>query len=168
MRFVISAILGTLVVVAMLLAALYYFDTRINEASLRPVMEVERLPDRGQVDVAEWLQETRGDLPEVGEDGAPTMPPPRPPVEIAPREINGFVQVVFTVEPDGSVSDARVFGAVPPGYYEEQALERVRARRWDPGVDADGNIVAREATEVIEFTVPADAPRRTGTGDPGP
>lgn len=166
MRFVVSGILGTLVVVAMLLTALYYFDTRINEASLRPITEIERLPDRGQVDVAEWLRETRGDLPEVGEDGAPTMPPPRPPVEIEPRRISGFVQVVFTVQPDGTVSDARVFGAVPAGYYEEQALERVLARRWEPGVDADGNIVAREATEVIEFTVPADAPRRADRADP--
>jgi TonB family protein len=87
-------------------------------------------------------------------------------VEVSPREISGFVQVVFTVQPDGTVSEARVFGAVPAGYYEEQALERVRARSWEPGVDADGNIVARQATEVIEFTLPADTPRRSGTVGP--
>ncbi len=164
MRFIVSAILGTLVVVAMLLTALYLFDARLNEASLRPITEVEPLPGRSQVDVAEWLQETRGDLPGVGEDGTPAIQPLPPPVEIAPRTINGFVQVAFTVRPDGTVTDARVFGAVPAGYYEEQALEYVRSRRWEPGVGPDGEATERRANQIIEFTVPADAPRRPGTG----
>jgi TonB family protein len=77
-------------------------------------------------------------------------------VEIGAREVSGFVQLSFTVQPDGTATDIRVFGAAPSGYYEEQAVERIRQRRWQPDFDADGRPVAREANEVIEFTVPVE------------
>jgi TonB family protein len=167
MRLVVSALLGTLVVVAMLLTALYFFDGKVDNASLRQGMEVTALPTNSRLDVAEWMEETRGDIPEENEDGdpVPRLPPP-PPFELERPDISGFVQLVFTVSPDGQATDIRVFGAVPSGYYEAQAITAVRERRWDPDIDTDGRPVSRRATEVIRFTVPADTPRQLDRGDP--
>lgn len=154
MRFLVSAVLGLSVTVAMLAAALHFYDGRVNQASLRRGIEVTPLPAHHRNDVAEWLRQARGDLPEVGADPVARLAPP-PRVEVAPREISGFVQLSFVVQPDGTPTDIRVFGAVPPGVYDEQAVRSVRERRWDPGYDAAGNPVARRANEIVEFTVPA-------------
>lgn len=144
----------------MLVAGLQFFDGRVTPASLRKGIEVVPLPSHQRVDVAEWIRDTRGDLPDPIAGPEVRVPPP---FEIGARDINGFVQLTFTVQPDGRATDVRVFGAAPAGYYEEQAVAAVHARRWEPGVDADGRPATRRATEVIEFSVPADAPRRAGT-----
>lgn len=162
MRFVISGILGLAITLAMLVGALQFFDGDVGKATLRQGIEVTPLPAHQRVDVAEWLRQARDDLPPPG---APEMRQPPPPFEFAQREIRGFVQLTFTVQPDGRATDVRVFGAVPAGYYEAQAIAAVNARRWDPGVDETGRPAARRATEVIEFSLPADTPRRAGTDD---
>ncbi|MEX0900683.1 MAG: energy transducer TonB [Gammaproteobacteria bacterium] len=160
MRFLLAMVGGLLITLAMLVIGLNFFDDPPSKASLRKGVEVAPLPTHHKVDVAEWVRETRGDLPEPI-DGEPVarLPAP-PPVKFLRDDIDGFVQVRFTVQPDGSASDVRVFGAVPAGYYEQQAIDQVRARRWEPGVDGDGNRVPRDATEVVRFTLPADTPRR--------
>lgn len=163
MRFIISAILGLLITLAMLIAGLQFFDGRMGKASLRQGIEVTPLPRHQQVDVAEWLRQARDDLPEVGAEPVMRLPPP-PPFELAAREVTGFVQLVFTVQPDGRATDVRVYGAVPPGYYEEQAMAAVQERRWEPGYDAGGRAVARRATEIIEFSVPAHSARADTDG----
>lgn len=79
---------------------------------------------------------------------------PEAPVEIPEREVSGFVQVEFTVFPDGTVEDVEVVGAQPSGVYEDQARARVRARDYTGQVspaEQDGE----RRTEVIDFTVPA-------------
>lgn len=160
MRFVVSAILGTAVVLAMLVAGLQLFDGKVDNASLRQGIEVTPLPQHSRVDFGEWVREARGDL-EVGaadDELTPRLPPP-PPFELARPDIVGFVQLVFAVQPDGEATDIRVFGAAPTGYYESQAIERIRARRWDPGVDDLGLPTVRQATEIIEFRLPAGSPR---------
>lgn len=162
MRFIISGILGLAITLAMLVVGLQFFDGRVTPASLRKGIEVAPLPSHQRVDVAEWIRDTRGDLPDPDAGPEVRVPPP-PPFEIGARDVSGFVQITFTVLPDGRATDVQVFGAAPSGYYEDQAVAAVQARRWDPGVDADGRPAPRRATEVIEFSVPADAPRRTGT-----
>lgn len=160
MRFLVALAGGLLITLAMLVIGISFFDDPPNQASLRKGVEVTPLPAHHSVDIAEWVRETRGDLPEPI-DGEPVARLPAPPPVVFQRaDIEGFVQVRFTVLPDGSASAVRVFGAVPAGYYERQAVEQVRARRWEPGVDADGNPVPRDSTEVIRFTLPADTPRR--------
>lgn len=160
MRFLLAFVGGTLITLAMLVIGLSFFDDPPNKASLRKGVEVAPLPAHHTVDIADWVRETRGDLPEPV-DGEPVARLPAPPPVVFQRaDIEGFVQVRFTVLPDGSASDVRVFGAVPAGYYERQAVEQVLARRWEPGVDDDGNRVRRDATEVVRFTLPADTPRR--------
>lgn len=160
MRFLFALVGGLLITLAMLVIGLSFFDDPPNQASLRKGVEVTPLPTHHSVDIAEWVRETRGDLPEPV-DGEPVARLPAPPPVVFERaDIEGFVQVRFTVLPDGSASAVRVFGAVPAGYYERQAIEQVRAQRWEPGVDEDGNRVQRDATEVVRFTLPADTPRR--------
>lgn len=161
MRFVLAAIGGLLVTLAMLVTALHFFDQRFSKSSLRPIIEVEPLPGASRVDVAEWLREARGDLPEDDKTALEALleaPPPR--WELEERDVSGFVQLNFTIQPDGSVTDVRVFGAVPPGIYEDRAMEIVAARRYVPDYDADGNPVARRGIDVVEFTVPAAVARR--------
>ena len=161
-RFIVAFIGGMLITLALLLFGISLFDEPPSKASLRKGVTVEPLPEGAAVDVADWLSQTRGDLPQRV-DGEPiTRLPPPPAADFTRAEIQGFVQVRFTVMPDGSATDVRVFGAVPEGYYEAAAVEQVKARRWQPALDEDGRPVAREATEVVEFSVPADAPRRVG------
>lgn len=162
MRFVLAMIGGILITLAMVVIGLSFFDDPPNRASLRQGVEVTRVPPQQRVDVADWLRETRADLPEEGEP-VPRLPPP-PPAVFTRDDVQGFVQLRFTVQPDGRATDVRVFGAVPPGYYERQAIEEVSSRRWEPGVDDAGQPTSRAANEIIHFTVPADAPRRVGDG----
>lgn len=164
MRFVFAFLGGLAITTAMLLVGLSFFDEPPSKASLRRGVEVTPLPPGREVDVADWLEQARGDLPPQGE--APARLPPPPPVEFRREDIHGFVQLRFTVQPDGRATDIRVFGAVPPGYYERQAIDQVRARRWEPGVDEDGNAVSRRATEVVRFSLPADSPRRVEATEP--
>lgn len=74
------------------------------------------------------------------------------------REVEGFVQVEFTIMPDGSVEDVEVLGAQPSGIYEEQARQQVRsgdfAHLADPR-EPDGY----RHTEIIDFRVPASEVR---------
>jgi hypothetical protein len=153
MRFVVSAILGLVVTLAMLIGGLQFFDGRVGKSTLRQGIEVTPLPAQHRLDVAEWMREARPDLPDPGAEPMLRLPPPEP-FELAPREVSGFVQLTFTVQPDGRATDVRIFGAAPAGHYEEQAIESVLARRWDPDLDASGRPVARRATEIVEFTVP--------------
>lgn len=153
-RFIIFALGGLAITLAMLIAGISFFDQPPDRASLRQGIPVTPLPAARSVDIADWLREARGDLPPA--DAPPSRLPPPPPMEFARADINGFVQLRFTVQPDGRATDIRVFGAVPPGVYEAQAIEQVRGRRWQPGTDEQGRAVARPVTEIIEFSVPAD------------
>lgn len=81
---------------------------------------------------------------------------PEPPStsSLPPRQIRGFVQLEYTVNPDGSVSDVNVIGAVPEGYYEAQAKAMIEAKRFTPTFE-NGKAVASEHTTIIDFSVPA-------------
>lgn len=82
------------------------------------------------------------------------------PVRIAPRKVSGFVQLEFTVQPDGRATDVHVVGAEPHGYYEKQAKQIVESRLYTPAAGASGGPEARHGSEVIQFSVPAK-----GSGD---
>lgn len=160
MRLLLSAIGATIVVVAMVLVGLSFFDGPVDNSRLRQGMEITPLPDNARTDVADWLQETRGDLDEADEDDpVPRIPVP-PRFELERPDIVGFVQLVFTVDVDGTPTDIRVFGAVPAGYYEQQAIAQVAARRYEPDRDDQGRPIPRRENEVVQFRLPHDAPRR--------
>ncbi|MDR0184167.1 energy transducer TonB [Lysobacter arvi] len=53
---------------------------------------------------------------------------PRYPLAARNRRIEGSVQVAFTIQPDGSVTDVRTVSAQPEGLFEQAAL--AAAARW--------------------------------------
>ena len=116
-----------------------------------PILEYEEVDVISLADHPDLADAVRREREEPKESKAPTPPPPLP-----ERQISGFVQLEYTVNPDGSISDVRIIGATPSGVYEEQAVEQVRRQMHAPGYE-EGEPVARRATEVIEFSVPASA-----------
>lgn len=82
---------------------------------------------------------------------APVAPaPPEPPPYERDRERDGFVQVQFTVTPGGRADEATVVGAMPAGYFEEQALAQIRRKRFVPD-RVNGEAVPSVRTEIVEF-----------------
>lgn len=77
--------------------------------------------------------------------------PPRYPLAAQKRRIEGSVLIAFTVQPDGSVSDARPLSAQPAGVFEEAAL--AAAGRWR--FEATGRRVA--TTRTLMFRLPPDS-----------
>lgn len=83
--------------------------------------------------------------------GQPEPPKPERPARVEPdRERDGFVQVQFEVTPEGRAANAKVVGAMPAGYYEDQAVARVERQRYVPE-RIDGEAVSSVRTEIVEF-----------------
>lgn len=95
--------------------------------------------------------------PKSDDAPAPALPrlladaPPRYPQAAQNRRIEGSVLVAFTIQPDGSVSDARPLSAQPAGIFEEAAL--AAASRWR--FEATGRRVA--TTRTLMFRLPPDS-----------
>ena len=100
----------------------------------------------------------------VGEMGAvvvdeaavddPPTPVSRPPPSFPSRARSlgqaGKVTVSFVVDVDGSVQDASVVEASPPGVFDEAALEAVRSWQFEPGRN-EGNPVAVRVRQTLSF-----------------
>lgn len=82
----------------------------------------------------------------------PKVRPPPEPLRM-PRQVSGFVQLEVEVGTQGEVVSAEVLGAVPEGYYEQQALDVVRGRRYPPSP-----LGTYRQPEVIPFTVTTEEP----------
>jgi protein TonB len=76
--------------------------------------------------------------------------PPRYPQRALMRHVEGKVVLRFTINPDGSVSDAEVVDAEPTGYFEQSALRAISRWQFHPKV-VDGKAVSRIATQTISF-----------------
>lgn len=148
-RFLASLAVATVVVVTVVaLGVRYYHSDDDDQTETMPDLnEVRVISLKDNPELARMIREAR-DQPA---DPLREMPEP---VELPEREIQGFVQLEYTVNPDGSVSNVRVVGAAPAGVFEERALERVRNSMHAPAYE-DGEPVARRTTEVIEFSVPS-------------
>ena len=81
-----------------------------------------------------------------------SAPPPRYPLVALRRKIEGSVTLEFTIQPDGSVSSARVVSADPPGLFEEAAL--AAASRWR----FERTPAAVPAARVVQFRLAATTP----------
>ncbi|MGY1458464.1 MULTISPECIES: energy transducer TonB [unclassified Luteimonas] len=77
-------------------------------------------------------QERTSTAPPAALPRALHQPPPRYPSLALNRRIEGAVQVAFTIRPDGSVEDARVLSADPPGVFDRSALAAVGGYRFEP------------------------------------
>lgn len=62
----------------------------------------------------------------------------------------GYVEVEFTVMPDGSVQDVSVVGADPPHTFEVAAVKAVSQWSFKPGT-RDGSPVAAHVRQKIDF-----------------
>lgn len=84
-------------------------------------------------------------LPRLLRDAAP-----RYPLAARNRRIEGSVQVAFTIQPDGRVTDARAVSAQPQGLFEQAAL--AAAARWQ--FEATSRRVT--TTRTVTFRLPPD------------
>lgn len=83
-----------------------------------------------------------------------------PVVRVAPNyprvamqaKLQGRVTMAVTINPDGTVSNAEVLEADPPGIFERAAIDAMRNWRFRPKV-VGGTPVAQRARQTIEFTL---------------
>ena len=77
---------------------------------------------------------------------------PEYPRDARERGISGWVDLEFTVMPDGSVADVTIVSAEPVGVFEQAAIQAVSRWRYRP-VERDGNPVDARARLRIRFTL---------------
>ena len=75
---------------------------------------------------------------------------PRYPREARMRGAEGWVRVRFTINADGTVSNARVEEAEPRRLFDREAVRAILRWKFKPRI-VDGVAVEREAEQVIEF-----------------
>jgi protein TonB len=78
--------------------------------------------------------------------------PPQFPTSAREKGMEGWVDVQFLVNADGTVSEAAIVGAQPVGIFEQSALEAVRRWRYQP-VLRDGAPVTQRARVRVRFAV---------------
>lgn len=79
--------------------------------------------------------------------------PPQYPRDALMQGLEGWVRVEFTINPDGSVSNARVVDASPRrGIFDREALRAITRWRFKPKV-LDGEAIASRAGYTIDFTM---------------
>ena len=78
--------------------------------------------------------------------------PPQYPLSAREKGMEGWVDVTFLVNADGTVSEAAIVGAQPVGIFEQSALEAVRRWRYQP-VMHDGAPVTQRARVRLRFAV---------------
>jgi TonB family protein len=142
--FLASAAIASVVVLALLVAALWAFGLFEKPEEVVYAHPVEVLSRSDRVDVAELIGADQRQLPR-----RPT-PQPVEPLEIPRRQVTGFVQLEVAVDADGRVQSATVVNALPAGVYEEQALRQVQGRRYPPRAGGGSYV------EIVPFRVPAD------------
>ncbi|MEM6640226.1 MAG: TonB family protein, partial [Pseudomonadota bacterium] len=67
-----------------------------------------------------------------------------------PPERDGFVQVRFEVTPQGRAESLSVVGAMPAGYFEDEAIAQIQRKRFVPD-RVEGEAVRSVRTEIVEF-----------------
>lgn len=80
---------------------------------------------------------------------------PTYPRDAALKGIEGYVKVMLTILPDGSVGEARVIEANPPRIFNREAVRAVLRWKFKPRI-VDGQAVSREAEQTIDFNLNQD------------
>lgn len=65
-------------------------------------------------------------------------------------KIQGYVTMAVTINPDGTVSDAKVLESDPPRLFDKAALAAIKRWKFRPKV-VNGTPVAQRAKQTIEF-----------------
>ena len=77
---------------------------------------------------------------------------PQFPREALLKGIGGWVELEFTIEPDGSVSDPKIIDSQPPRIFDRNALRAIYKWKFKPRI-VDGKPVARRARQRMEFSI---------------
>ncbi|MGA9333487.1 MAG: energy transducer TonB, partial [Rudaea sp.] len=77
-------------------------------------------------------------------------PPPEFPPDAYRRNQSGWVEVIFTVTPEGKVTDAKINADQPRYIFDRAALAAVRKWTFKPRMQ-DGKAVEERVTRRIEF-----------------
>jgi protein TonB len=77
---------------------------------------------------------------------------PQYPREALIEGISGWVEIEFTIEADGSVSDPKIIDARPRRMFDRNAIRAIYKWKFKPRI-IDGKPVARRATQRLEFTL---------------
>jgi protein TonB len=78
--------------------------------------------------------------------------PPVYPREAHRAGIEGWVQVEFTIAPDGTTRDLRVRDSNPPQIFDKAALDSVSKWRFEP-IRRNGEPVAQRAALQVRFVL---------------
>ena len=77
---------------------------------------------------------------------------PQWPREALLEETEGWVEVEFTILPDGSVEDPVVLQSDPPRLFDRNAVRAILRWKFKPRI-VDGQPVARRAVQRIDFVL---------------
>ena len=73
------------------------------------------------------------------------------PTDAQDQKIEGYVKVAYDVNVDGSVSNAHVVEAVPPGVFDAAALAAVRSWRFRPALDGKKVVASPDRISRVKF-----------------
>lgn len=106
-----------------------------------------------------YLGEVLSEIPSQAPDlilASELMPvsqiPPRYPLHAKRRHLEGYVDVEFTVDREGRVSDPKIVAADPPKVFDRAVLQALRHWRFEPRL-VDGLAVAVRARQRIDFNL---------------
>ena len=77
---------------------------------------------------------------------------PQFPREALLKGIGGWVEIEFTIEPDGSVSDPKVVASQPPRLFDRNAIRAIYKWKFKPRI-VDGKPIARRARQRMDFSL---------------
>lgn len=152
-RLLVSASVASVVIVGLVGTAIRYYEPPEESVARSPLEFVKVVNLADNPALAEAVRRER----ERNGTVRPEHEPPPPPMLRPERQVSGFVQLEYTINADGTVSDVRVVSAAPRGVYEKEAIERVSRTMHAPVFNDAGEAVARRTSEVIEFSVPSSA-----------
>jgi protein TonB len=77
---------------------------------------------------------------------------PQFPREALIEGISGWVEIEFTIEADGTVSDPKITGSQPRRMFDRNAIRAIYKWKFKPRI-VDGKPVPRRATQRLEFNL---------------
>jgi protein TonB len=77
---------------------------------------------------------------------------PQFPREALLKGISGWVDLEFTIEPDGSVSNPKIVDSQPRRIFDRNALRAIYKWKFKPRI-VDGKPIARRARQRMDFTI---------------